>query len=101
MFTRSSVVCAERIVAHSSSKAPLWSSSHRSFAVPGYSAGGSSGPAVARPFGDRGLPIGASYRPAHGRAERGHAGRATAREPDGDGARGRSPRELVAAPLAE
>jgi transcription elongation factor len=38
MFTRSSVHCADRIVAHSSWNGPLWRSAHNSSAVPGYAA---------------------------------------------------------------
>src|SRR5882672_758225 len=58
MFTRSSVVCAERIIAHSSSNGLRCWSAQSSRAVPGYSSASSAIVSRARPFGDLGLPIG-------------------------------------------
>src|SRR5918996_143018 len=66
MLTRSSVVCADRIVATSSSYGLECSSAHRSLAVPGYSSARRSATTRARPLGLRGLPVAITaghYRP--------------------------------------
>src|SRR4051812_23984917 len=58
MFTRSSVVCAERIVAHSNWNGSSCCSAHNSRALPGYSSASNAMVWRARPFGDLGLPTG-------------------------------------------
>src|SRR4051795_3260895 len=62
MLTRSSVVWADRIVAHSSWNGPSWSSSQSSSAVPGYSSASSRSVSFARPRGERGPGTSGRYR---------------------------------------
>src|SRR5207245_23795 len=55
-FTRSSVVCAERMVAARSWNGPAWLRAQSSFADPGYSSASLAAVARARPAGVRGRP---------------------------------------------